>query len=78
MVTLESRYKHIVIEDNAWICTRAIVLQGVTIGEGAVVGAGSVVTKDVPPYSIVGGVPAKIIGKRPREISYTLGVPVAF
>ena len=78
LVTFESVYKPIVIGDNAWICTRAIVLEGVTIGEGAVVGAGSVVTKDVPPYSIVGGVPAKIIGKRLREISYTLGVPVAF
>lgn len=51
----------IVIGDHSWIATRAIILRGVTIGEGAVVAAGSVVTKDVPPFTRVGGIPAKII-----------------
>jgi acetyltransferase-like isoleucine patch superfamily enzyme len=51
----------IVIEDNAWIAARAVILKGVTIGKHAVVAAGAVVTKDVPPYAIVGGNPAKII-----------------
>lgn len=51
----------IVIGDGAWIGQRAMILKGVTIGEGAVVAAGAVVTRDVPPRCIVGGVPAKII-----------------
>lgn len=54
----------IVIEDDVWIAFRAIIMDGVTIGQGAVVAAGAVVTKDVPPYAIVGGVPAKIIKMR--------------
>lgn len=54
----------IIIEDYVWICTGAIILQGVRIGKGAVVAAGAVVTKDVPEYVIVGGNPAKIIGER--------------
>ena len=48
----------------SWICSRSIILPGVTVGQGAVVASGAVVTKDVPPYAIVGGVPAKIIGHR--------------
>lgn len=54
----------IVIADDVWIGFRAIVLKGVTIGRGAVVGAGSVVTKDVPPYTVVAGVPARVIAQR--------------
>jgi len=49
------------ISDKAWIGVRAIILKGVTIGEGAIVGAGSLVTGDVPPWTIVGGSPARII-----------------
>lgn len=51
----------IVIERNAWIAVGANIMPGVTIGEGAVVAAGSLVTKDVPPHTMVGGVPARII-----------------
>jgi acetyltransferase-like isoleucine patch superfamily enzyme len=51
----------IVIKDKAWIGFNSIIMKGVTIGEGAVVAAGSVVTKDVPDYAVVGGNPAKVI-----------------
>lgn len=57
----ESEYETIVIGNDVWIGARAMILDGVTIGDGAVVAAGAVVTKDIPPYAIVGGVPAKII-----------------
>ena len=53
--------KPIVIEKNVWIATAATILGGVTVGENSVVGAGAVVTKDVPPNSFVAGVPAKVI-----------------
>ncbi len=51
----------VVIEDDVWIGTRAIILHGVTIGRGAVIAAGAVVTHDVPPYAIVGGIPARVM-----------------
>jgi len=62
------------IDDRACIYTRALILPGVHIGEGAVVAAGSVVTHDVAPYTIVAGCPAKPIGERNRELTYTLAV----
>lgn len=58
---------HTEIGAYAWICSRSIILPGVKIGEGAVVASGAIVTKDVPPYAIVGGVPAKIIGWRDKK-----------
>ena len=59
----------ITVGDDVWIGQHAIVLSGVTIGQGAVIAAGSVVSKDVPPYAIVGGVPAKLIKYRfPEDI----------
>lgn len=57
----------VTIEEYAWICSRVIILPGVKIGKYAVIASGSVVTKDVPPYAIVGGIPAKIIGERERK-----------
>lgn len=54
----------IVVEDDVWIGERAIILSGVHIGQGAIIAAGAVVSKDVPPYAIVGGVPAKVIRYR--------------
>lgn len=57
----------VVIENDVWIGSNAVILQGVTIANGAIVAAGGVVTKDVPPYCIVGGVPARIIKKRFNE-----------
>jgi acetyltransferase-like isoleucine patch superfamily enzyme len=56
----------VVIEENAWVGARALVLKGVTIGKGAVIAAGSVVTKDVPAGAIAGGVPARVIGQVPH------------
>ena len=55
------QFKTITIKKNAWIGARAVILPGVTVGEGAVVASGAVVTKDVPARTIVGGVPAKVI-----------------
>lgn len=63
----------IVIEDFAWVATRATVLAGVTIGRGAVVAAGAVVNRDVEPFTIVGGVPAREIGRRGDSLEYELG-----
>lgn len=57
----KTRKAPIVIKDNAFIGARSIILKGVTIGEGAVVGAGSVVSKDVPPYTVVAGNPARVV-----------------
>lgn len=56
-----------VIENDVWIGSRAIIMQGLRIGTGAIIGAGAVVTKDVPPYAIVAGCPAKVIKYRFNE-----------
>lgn len=62
----------VTIGDHVFVGARAIILPGVTIGRGAVVAAGAVVTKDVAPLSIVGGVPARELGTRPDVLTYTL------
>ncbi len=59
----------------AWICSRSIILPGVCVGEGAVVASGAVVTKDVPPYTVVAGIPAKVIGYREKK-NYAYGYKV--
>lgn len=57
-------YERIVIEDDVWIGANAIILKGVRVGKGTIVGAGAVVINNVPPYSVVGGNPAKVIRSR--------------
>lgn len=63
-------YGPVKICDRAWIGPNVIILHDVTIGEGAVVAAGAVVTKNVPPFTLYGGVPAKLIGQRPKDLRY--------
>lgn len=60
------------VGDRVWIGSGATILGGVTLGEGAVVAAGSVVTKDVPPFTIVGGAPARPIRERNHDLRYLL------
>ena len=62
--TFELQTNPVTIGDSAWVCAKSIVLPGITVGEGAVVGAGSVVTKEIAPWTVVGGNPAKFIEKR--------------
>jgi serine acetyltransferase len=54
----------VIIEDDVWMASNAVVLPGCRVARGAVVAAGAVVTRDVGPYEIVGGVPARVIGRR--------------
>lgn len=68
---LESKGAPVIIEDNVFIFSNSLIMPGVTIHEGAIVLAGSVVTKDVDAYTIVGGNPAKYIKNRQKEIKYT-------
>ena len=60
----------VIIRDRVWVSCRAVILPRVTIGEGAVVAAGAVVTRDVEPFAIYAGVPARKIGERNRELAY--------
>ncbi|ELP5730582.1 acyltransferase [Vibrio vulnificus] len=60
----------VMLEDYVWVCSDVTILPGVTIGKGAVVAACSVVTKDVPAYSVVAGNPAKVIGTRNKDLVY--------
>ena len=70
--TAEGLIGKVVIEDNAWIAMRATILPGVTVHEGAYVAAAALVTRDVEPYTLVAGVPAKKIRDRSRDIQYKL------
>lgn len=62
----------VAVGNRVWLSARVTVLPGVRIGEGAVVAAGAVVTRDVPPYALAAGVPAKVIGERRRDLRYRL------
>lgn len=73
-----AKCSNVIINDYAWIASRATILPGVTIGKGAVVACGAVVTKDVPPFAVVAGVPARIIGERNHDLNYRLGTRVWF
>lgn len=66
LIGLKDEYVH--IEDDVWIGSGAIILPGVTVGRGAIIGAGSVVTKNISPGSVVGGIPAKLL----VDTTYTL------
>jgi acetyltransferase-like isoleucine patch superfamily enzyme len=68
----------VTVGNYAWLASHCIVLPGVTIGEGAVVAAGAVVATDVAPYTMVGGVPARYIKDRNRDLRYTLGYAKRF
>ncbi|SEJ18532.1 Acetyltransferase (isoleucine patch superfamily) [Cyclobacterium xiamenense] len=67
MIDQGVRRSFVTIEDDCWIASHAVILAGVTVGKGSVVAAGSIVTKDVPPYSVVGGNPARILKSRKEE-----------
>ena len=78
-VDFSAKLEKVEIEDYVFIGPRAIILPGVKIGKGAVVAAGAVVTKDIPDFAIVGGVPAKVIGERKnKNPNYRLGRPRLF
>ena len=66
----EGQRAPVVIEDYVWIGTRAMILKGCTIGKGAIVAGGALVTKDVAPYSVVAGVPAKAVKTRRTDLQY--------
>ena len=74
----ESRGGEVIIEDYVWIASRVTILPGIKIGRGAVIGACSIVTKDVEPLSIMVGNPAKNIGVRKSKLNYNPSAPVAF
>ena len=66
------------VADRVYIGARSTILQNITIGTGAVVAAGAVVTSDVPDYAIVAGIPAKVIAERRRDLDYTLQYHLPF
>jgi acetyltransferase-like isoleucine patch superfamily enzyme len=74
----QGRVGSVTIEDFVFIGTRAMILRGVTLGKGSAVAAGSIVTKDVEPFTIVAGVPARKIGCRPENLNYTCFYRVLF
>ena len=73
--TFEGTEAPVVIEKNVWLATGCTILEGVHIGEGAVVACGAVVIKDVAPYTVVGGIPDKPVSTRVKKLDYTVGLP---
>lgn len=69
---------NVIIENNVWVASRVTILPNITIGEGAVIASGAVVTKDVPPMCIVGGIPAKVLGKRKSNLLYKINYAPLF
>lgn len=70
--SFELRGGEVIIGNHVWIGYQALILPGLTIGEGAVIAAGAVVTKNIEPFNIVAGNPARVIGKRNSDLKYTL------
>jgi maltose O-acetyltransferase len=68
----EAYTKPVIIESRVWIGARSVVLPGVTLGEGAVLGANSTAVRDIPPYTVFAGTPARQIGIRSTDLEYTL------
>jgi len=64
MIEQDTTRKEVIIEDNVWLGTKSVILAGVVIGQGSIIAAGAIVNSSVPPYSIVAGVPAKVIKSR--------------
>ncbi|MCE7066129.1 acyltransferase [Dyadobacter sp. CY326] len=67
---LQGRTRAVVIQDYVWIGTRAMIMPGIVIGKGAIVAAGAIATKNVNPFDVVGGIPAKVIKRRPESETY--------
>jgi len=76
--TFTTRFAPIEVGDRAFFGCRAMVLPGVTVGEGAVVAAAALVTKDVAPYAVVAGVPAQVVRTRRRDLRYELAYSPMF
>jgi putative colanic acid biosynthesis acetyltransferase WcaF len=66
-------FRPIEVGNRVWLTSRVTVLAGVSLGEGAVAAAGSLVTEDVAPFSVVGGVPARVVRERPQGLTYRIG-----
>lgn len=65
----DTKPEPVTVEDDVWIGARVIILPGVTVGRGSILAAGAVVTTDVPPFSVVGGVPARVISMRQQNLT---------
>jgi len=74
-VSFEGTSAPVVIEKNVWLATGCTILEGVHIGEGAVVACGAVVINDVEPYTVVGGIPARKISERSKDLKYEVEFP---
>ncbi len=76
--SFEGDYKRVSIGSRAWISANTIVLPGVVIGEGSVLAAGAIATKELKPFGIYGGIPAKQIGERRKDLDYHFSGPSTF